>query len=79
VPASRFREALDLGLRRGRDATAIWQNLVAENGFDGSYQTIKRYEHKLRGNQPLQPCTVILTGPGAESQVNSATWGPKPC
>src|SRR5262250_348269 len=37
-----FREAIELGLSRGRDATAIWQDLVAENGFDGGYQTVKR-------------------------------------
>jgi hypothetical protein len=48
-----FREAIELGLSRGRDATAIWQDLVAENGFDGGYQTVKRYVRKLRGNQPL--------------------------
>jgi hypothetical protein len=26
-----FREAIESGLSRGRDATAIWQDLVAEN------------------------------------------------
>ena len=31
----RFREAIELGLSRGRDATAIWQDLVVENGFNG--------------------------------------------
>ena len=62
-----FREAIEIGLSRGRDATAIWQDLVAENGFDGGYQTVKRYVRKLRGNQPLQPRAVILTGPGEES------------
>jgi transposase len=39
-------------------------------GFDGGYQTVKRYVRKLRGNQPLQPHAVILTGPGEESQVD---------
>jgi hypothetical protein len=68
-----FREAIELGLSRGRDATAIWQDLVAENGFDGGYQTVKRYVRKLRGNQPLQPRAVILTGPGEESQVDYGT------
>ena len=68
-----FREAIELGLSRGRDATAIWQDLVAENGFDGGYQTVKRYVRKLRGNQPLQPRAVILTGPGEESQVGYGT------
>ena len=61
-----FREAIELGLSRGRDATVIWQDLVAENGFDGGYQTVKRYVRKLRGNQPLQPRAVILTGPGED-------------
>src|SRR5216683_3173151 len=68
-----FHEAIELGLSRGRDATAIWQDLVAENGFDGGYQTVKRYVRKLRGNQPLQPRAVILTGPGEESQVDYGT------
>jgi transposase len=68
-----FREAIKLGLSRGRDATAIWQDLVAENGFDGGYQTVKRYVRKLRGKQPLQPRAVILTGPGEESQVDYGT------
>src|SRR5258708_3953642 len=68
-----FREAIELGLSRGRDATAIWQDLVAENGFDGGYQTVKRYVRKLRGKQPLQPRAVILTGPGEESQVDYGT------
>ena len=68
-----FREAIELGLSRGRDATAIWQDLVAENGFEGGYQTVKRYVRKLRGNQPLQPRAVIVTGPGEESQVDYGT------
>jgi hypothetical protein len=46
-----LREAIELGLSRGRDATAIWQDLVSESGFGGGYQTVKRYVRKLRGNQ----------------------------
>jgi hypothetical protein len=69
-----FCEAIELGLSRGRDATAIWQDLVAENGFDGGYQTVKRYVRKLRGTQPLQPRAVIVTGPGEECQVHSSAW-----
>jgi len=65
-----FREAIELGLSRGRDATAIWQDLVSESGFVGGYQTVKRYVRKLRGKQPLQPRAVIRTGPGEESQVD---------
>src|SRR4051794_28365804 len=65
-----FHEAIELGLSWGRDATAIWQDLVSESGFGGGYQTVKRYVRKLRGKQPLQPRSVIVTGPGEESQVD---------
>jgi len=65
-----FREAIELGLSRGRDATAIWQDLVSESGFGGGYQTVKRFVRKLRGKQPPQPRAVIRTAPGEESQVD---------
>jgi transposase len=68
-----FREAIELGVSRGRDATAIWQDLVSESGFVGGYQTVKRYVRKLRGKQPLQPRAVIRTGPGEECQVDYGT------
>jgi len=68
-----FREAIELGLSRGRDATAIWQDLVAESGFGGGYQTVKRFVRKLRGKQPPQPRAVIRTAPGEESQVDYGT------
>ena len=64
-----FREAIELGLSRGRDATAIWQDLVAENGFDGGYQTVKRYVRKLRG----KPATAATRGDsdGTRRRVSS--------
>ena len=46
-----FRDAIELGLSQGRNAMAIWQDLVSESGFDGGYQTVKRFVRKLRGNQ----------------------------
>ena len=65
-----FREAVELGLSRGRNAMAIWQDLVSESGFSGGYQTVKRFVSKLRGNQQPQPRAVILTAPGEEAQVD---------
>jgi hypothetical protein len=50
-----FREAIELGLSQGRNAIGIWQDLVSESGFNGGYQTVKRFVRKLRGNQPPQP------------------------
>jgi hypothetical protein len=39
-----FREAIELNLSRGRNAVAIWHDLVSENGFGGGYQTVRRPE-----------------------------------
>ena len=68
-----FRAAVELGLSQGRNAMAIWQDLVSESGFRGGYQTVKRFVRKLRGNQPPQPRAVIITAPGEEAQVDYGT------
>jgi hypothetical protein len=68
-----FRDAIELGLSQGRNAMAIWQDLMSESGFDGGYQTVKRFVRKLRGNQTPQPRAVIITAPGEESQVDYGT------
>ena len=68
-----FREAIELGLSQGRNAMAIWQDLVSESGFNGGYQTVKRFVRKLRGNQPPQPRAVIITALAEESQVDYGT------
>jgi len=46
-----YREAIDLGLSRGRNAMAIWQDLVSEYGFASSYQSVQRFVRKRRGTQ----------------------------
>jgi len=68
-----FQEAIDLGLSRGRNAMAIWQDLVSEHGFSSSYQSVKRYIHKRRGSQQPRATAVILTAPGEEAQVDYGT------
>ena len=68
-----FQEAIDLGLSRGRNAMAIWQDLVSDYGFSSSYQSVKRYVHKRRGSQLPQATAVILTAPGEEAQVDYGT------
>ena len=47
-----YREAIEVGLSRGRNAMAIWQDLVSDSGFRGGYQTVKRFVRKLRRNRP---------------------------
>ena len=65
-----YRERVEQGLRRGRNAMAIWQDLVSDHGYAGGYQTVKRFVHKLRGPQPPQAAGIILTAAGEEAQVD---------
>ena len=64
------REAIELGLSKGRNAKGIWQDLVDGCGFAGGYQSVKRFVRKLRGKQSPEACAVIETAPGEESQVD---------
>jgi len=67
------REAIELGLERGRNAKAIWQDLVSESGFAGGYQSVKRFVRKLLGGRAPEARVVITTAPGEEAQVDYGT------
>jgi hypothetical protein len=56
-----YREAIDLGISRGRNAMAIWQDLVSECGFASSYQSVQRFVRKRRGTQTPEARVVIVT------------------
>jgi transposase len=64
------REAIELGLSRGRNAMAIWQDLVDSCGFAAGYQSVRRFIWKLQGSRPPEACAVIETAPGEEAQVD---------
>jgi hypothetical protein len=68
-----YREAIDLGLNRGRNAMAIWQDLVSEYGFASSYQSVQRFVRKWRGVQTPEAGVVIVTAAGQEAQVDYGT------
>ena len=68
-----YREIIELGLSRGRNAMAIWQDMVSQHGFSGSYQTVKRFVRKLHGSEQRQAVGIILTAPGEEAQVDYGT------
>jgi transposase len=68
-----YRELIEQGLGRGRNAMAIWQDLVSDHGFPHGYQTVKRFVRKLRGSEGPQAAGIILTPPGQESQVDYGT------
>jgi len=65
-----YRELIEQGLARGRNGKAIWQNLVSDQGFAGSYQTVKRFVRKLRGPRLPEAAGIILTAAGEEAQVD---------
>ena len=60
-------------MSRGRNAMAIWQDLVDQHGYSGGYQTVKRFVRKLRGAHSPQAVGIILTAPGEEAQVDYGT------
>src|SRR5450432_2266214 len=68
-----YREAIELGLSRGRNAMAIWQDLVDTCGFAAGYQSVRRFVSKLHPSQSPEACAVIETAPGEEAQVDYGT------
>ncbi len=68
-----YREVIEAGLGKGRNAKSIWQDLVDDHGFRGSYQSVKRFVGKLRGSRSPEARVVIETPPGEETQVDYGT------
>ena len=58
-----FRELIELGLARGRNAMAIWQDWVSQAGFASGYPSLKRFIRRLRGTQAPEAHPVIVTAP----------------
>jgi transposase len=63
-----YRDLIELGLSRGRNAMAIWQDLVDQHGFQAKYQSVRRFVHRLQ-KATKEPRVVIETAPGEEAQV----------
>jgi transposase len=65
-----YRELIEDALERGRNAKAIWQDLVTAHGFVGRYASVQRFTRKLRGARAPEARVVIETRPGEEGQVD---------
>jgi transposase len=65
-----YRELIELALGRGRNAMAIWQDLVDQHQFPGRYASVRRFVVKLRGQRPPEAHPIIVTAPGEEGQVD---------
>ncbi|PYP66468.1 MAG: IS21 family transposase [Gemmatimonadetes bacterium] len=64
------RDMILEALGRGRNAMAIWQDLVDSHGFTARYASVRRFVRRLRGTTPPEAHPVILTAPGEEAQVD---------
>jgi transposase len=60
-----IKEKLDEGLSGQR----VWQDLVSESGFTGSYSSVKRFVRRLGATTPL-PFRRMECEPGEEAQVD---------
>jgi transposase len=68
-----YREFIEAALAKGRNAMAIWQDLVDGHGFIEKYASVKRFVRKLRGFSAPEARVVIETAPGEEAQVDYGT------
>src|SRR6266516_2589157 len=71
-----YRELIVDALGRGRNAMAIWQDLVDDHGFPARYASVRRFVVHLRGRAPVEARVVITTAPGEEGQVDYGDGGP---
>ena len=68
-----YREVIQLAVARGRDAMAIWRDLVDDHGFSAQYASVRRFVLTLRGQPPAEGHPSIVTSPGEEGQVDYGT------
>jgi transposase len=65
-----YRELIELAVGRGRNAMAIWQDLVDQHGFPARYASVRRFVITLRGARTPEAHPIIITAPGEEGQVD---------
>ena len=70
-----FRQVIEVKLAQGLSGVRIWQDLAAEHGFGGSYDSVKRYIRRLGRTRPL-PFRRMECSPGQEAQIDLGTGPP---
>ena len=65
-----YRALILEAVRRGRNAMAIWQDLVDDHGFPARYASVRRFVATLREHAAVEPRAIIVTAPGEEGQVD---------
>jgi transposase len=70
-----WRAVIQTKLDQGLTAQRIYQDLVTEHGFAGSYYSVRRFARRLGQGRPL-PFRRMECGPGEEAQVDFGTGAP---
>jgi transposase len=70
-----YRALIVAGLDQGLTAQRLYQDLVGEHGFGGSYYSVRRFVGRLQEKSGL-PVRRLECGPGEEAQVDFGTAAP---
>ena len=70
-----FRKVIEDKLEGGLSRKRIYQDLIDEHGFDGSYYSVRRFVNRLRENK-LIPFRRMECMPGDESQIDFGAGAP---
>jgi transposase len=70
-----YAEVIELGLLQGLSGQRLWQDLVTEYGYEGSYDSVKRYVRKQKNGSGRRIWRMEVL-PGEEAQVDfgTGTW-----
>jgi len=70
-----FRKVIEDKLEGGLSRQRIYQDLIDEYGFEGSYYSVRRFVNRLGDNKPI-PFRRMECMPGDESQIDFGTGAP---
>ena len=70
-----YHDAIVAGLEQRLTAQRIYQDLVVDHGFTGSYWSVNRYTKRLRTRTEI-PFRRMETAPGEEAQIDFGTGAP---
>lgn len=70
-----FEAAIDSKMKAGLSAQRIYQDLIEEKAFLGSYQSVKRFVRRLKAGQPERVWRLECQ-PGEEMQVDFCLGAP---
>ena len=73
--AASYHDQILTKLQNGQHAVSIYQDLVCEQKYNGSYDSIKRYVRKLKNKAP-DLYARLETPPGDEAQVDFGQGAP---